>query len=245
MEQVLQIANGPVLWLFATLVIGVVVVQSLLYLRMTLDFSDRYAILTPEERRIVYKTAAINSVGPAIAIFFVAVSLMAMVGGPVTLMRVGVIGSAVFEFLAADQGAKALGAKLGADSYTLQALTASVWVMTLGGMGWLLSAFLLTKGLDRAQNKMSVSNPGLIRAVGTATPVAIFGLLGVNAVIDKTWLSNFKFELDDMAAVVVAALCMVILHMMGKHRAWLREWSVGFALIAGLVAGSVASHLLA
>lgn len=38
MEQVLQIANGPVLWLFATLVIGVVVVQSLLYLRMTLDF---------------------------------------------------------------------------------------------------------------------------------------------------------------------------------------------------------------
>lgn len=60
---------------------------------------------------------------------------------------------------------------------------------------------------------MSAINPGLIRAV---SPVAIFALLGVNAVIDKTWLSNFKFDLDDMAAVVVAALCIVFLHMMGS-----------------------------
>lgn len=106
MEHVLQIANSPVLWLFAILVVSVVVVQALMYLRMTLSFSKRYAILTPDEVSRIYKTAAINSIGPAVAIFFVAVSLVAMVGSPVTLMRVGVIGSAVFEFVAADQGAR-------------------------------------------------------------------------------------------------------------------------------------------
>lgn len=63
MEQVLQIANSPVLWMFAILVIGVVVVQALMYLRMTLSFSSRYSILTPDETSRIYKTAAINSIG--------------------------------------------------------------------------------------------------------------------------------------------------------------------------------------
>lgn len=237
MEDIFRVANGPVLWGLAILVVSVVVVQALMYLRMTLYFSERFSILSPDERRIVYKTAAINSIGPAIAIFFVAVSLIAMVGGPVTLMRVGVIGSAVFEFVAADQGARAMGAELGTDSYTLQAFTASVWVMTLGGMGWLLTTFFMTKSLDRAQDRMAVSNPTLIRAIGTATPIAIFFLLGANAAVDKTWLTNITIAADDLAAVATAAIAMVVLNAAGKHRAWLREWSVGFALIAGLIAG--------
>lgn len=245
MEQVLQIANGPALWLFAALVVSVVVMQALLYLRMSLDFSNRFAILTPQERKTVYKTATINSIGPAVAIFFVAISLVAMVGGPVTLMRVGVIGSAVFEFVAADQGAKAVGAELGKDSYTLQAFAASVWVMTLGGMGWLISTFVMTKSLDRAQNRMAVSNPALIRAVGTATPVAIFLLLGANAAVDKQWLSNITIAKDQLAAVVASAACMAMLVAAGRHRAWLREWAVGLSLIAGLTVGYLVGQMLA
>ncbi|TPE51889.1 DUF5058 family protein [Amaricoccus solimangrovi] len=245
MDQVLRIANSPVLWLLATLIVGVVVAQALLYLRMTLSFSDRFRILTGEERRIVFKTATINSIGPAIAVFFVAVSLVAMVGSPVTLMRVGVIGSAIFEFVAADQGARAAGAQLGTDSFTLQAFTAAVWVMTLGGMGWLLSTFFMTKTLDRAQEKLSVSNPALIRAMGTATPVAIFFILGANAAVDKQWLSDITVAMDDLAAVAVSALCMVALHFAGRGRPWLREWSVGLSLVAGLAAGYLVSQSLA
>lgn len=245
MEQVLRIANGPALWLLATLVVGVVVMQALLYLRMTLAFSNRFGILTPDERHTVYKTAAINSIGPAVAIFFVAVSLVAMVGGPVTLMRVGVIGSAIFEFVAADQGAKATGAELGTDSYTLQAFTASVWVMTLGGMGWLLSTFFMTKHLDRTQNRLSVSNPALIRAAGTATPIAIFFILGANAAVDKDWLRNLAIAWDDLAAIVVSAGCMVALHHAGRRRAWLREWSIGLSLVAGLASGYLVGQTLA
>lgn len=240
MEETLRIANSSVLWLLAILIIGAVVVQALLYLRMALDFSNRYDILTANERKVIYKTATINSVGPAIAIFFIALSLLAMVGGPVTMMRVGVIGSAVFEFVAADQGARAVGAKLGTDSYTLQAFTASVWVMTLGGMGWLLTAFFFTKSLGSAQERMSLSNPNLIRGVGSATPIAIFFLLGAYAAVDKTWLSNIAISIDDAAAVIVAALSMVGLLAAGKHRAWLREWAVGLALVAGLIAGHLA-----
>lgn len=245
MDKVLQVANSPALWLLATLIVSVVVVQAILYLRMTLAFSDRFGILSRDERQVVYKTATINSIGPAIAVFFVAVSLVAMVGSPVTLMRVGVIGSAIFEFVAADQGARAAGAELGTDSYTLQAFAASVWVMTLGGMGWLLSTFFMTKALDRTQDRLSVSNPALIRAMGTATPIAIFFILGANAAVDKQWLSNIAIAADDLAAVAVSALCMVALYFAGRNRPWLREWSVGFSLVAGLAAGYLVGQTLA
>lgn len=245
MEQVLRIANGPALWVLAILLVGVVVAQAILYLRMTLAFSDRFGILTPDERRMVYKTATINSIGPAIAVFFVAVSLVAMVGSPVTLMRVGVIGSAIFEFVAADQGARAAGAELGTESFTLEAFTASVWVMTLGGVGWLLSTFLMTKTLDRTQERLNVGNPALIRAMGTATPIAIFLVLGANAAVDKQWLSGIAIAADDLAAVTVSALSMVALHFAGRNRAWLREWSVGLSLVAGLAAGYLVGQSLA
>lgn len=245
MEQVLQIANSPAMWLLAILIVTVVVAQAALYLRMTLSFSDRFGILSREERQVVYKTATINSIGPAIAVFFVAVSLVAMVGSPVTLMRVGVIGSAVFEFVAADQGARAVGAELGTDSYTLEAFTASVWVMTLGGMGWLLTTFFATRTLDRTQDRLNGSNPGLIRAMGTATPIAIFLVLGANAVVDKQWFSSISVAADDLAAVAVSALCMVALYFVGRSRPWLREWSIGFSLVAGLVAGYLVGQSLA
>lgn len=237
MEQVLSVANGTVLWLLATLIIAVVVVQALLYLRMTLAFSNDYAILTAGERRRIYKTATINSIGPAVAVFFVAISLVSMVGGPVTLMRVGVIGSAIFEFVAADQGAKAAGATLGTDSYTLQAFTASVWVMTLGGMGWLISTFVMTKSLDRTQEQLSMSNPQLIRALGGVTPVAIFAVLGLSTAVDKTWFSSVTVAWDDLAAILTGAGTMLVLGRLGRRWPWLREWAVGFALIAGLAAG--------
>lgn len=244
MEQVFTVANGAVLWLLAIIIISVVVVQATLYLRMTLNFSAKYNILTADERRIVYKTAAINSIGPAIAIFFVAVSLVTMVGGPVTLMRIEVIGSAIFEFVAADLGAKAAGAQLGTESYDLRAFTTSVWVMTLGGMGWLVTTLVMTRTLDKAQDKMSVSNPALIRAIGSATPVAIFFTLAANAAISKNWLSNIAVAYDELAAIVVSAVCMIVLTKAGKHRTWLREWSVGFSLVAGLLVGYIVGQSL-
>lgn len=244
MEEVLKVANGPVLWILALLVISIVVVQALMYLRMTLGFSDKYNILTPEDKGIVYKTAVINSIGPAVAVFFVAVSLMTIVGSPITLMRIGVIGSAPFEAAAAGIGANAVGAKVGTDSFTLQAFTASVWIMTLGGMGWLITTMLMTKKLDQAQDKLAVSNPALVQAAGTATPIAIFFIMSANSVMPKKWPKELVFSPDSLVAMVTSIVLMVILHQAGKKQAWLREWGLGFSLIAGVVAGYLASKFL-
>ncbi len=75
--------------------------------------------------------------------------------------------------------------------------------MTLGGMGWLVSTFLMTKSLDRTRDKLSVGNPQLIRALGTATPVAIFLMLGLGAAVAKAGLTDFTVAWDDLAALMI------------------------------------------
>ena len=245
MQQVSDVANGGVLWLLTILILALVVGQALAFLVMSLRFSDRFGIVTPDEKRTIYKTAAINSVGPAIAVVFVAISLIALVGGPVTLMRVGVIGSATFELYAANQGALAAGAKIGTDSYTLTAFTASVWAMTLGGMGWLITAFFFTRRLGRAQTSIRKSNPALLLTLSALTPIAVFGVLAVGTFLQKKGFSDMSIKTDSLVAVLAAALGMILLRMLGRSMPWIREWALGFSLVTGLIAGYVASTTLA
>lgn len=245
MQQVMDVANGGVLWTLSILIVGVVVVQALIFMRMSLRFSERFGILDAHEKRTVFTTATINSIGPAVAVFFVAISLIALVGGPVTLMRVGVIGSAVFELYAANQGAVAAGAEIGTDSYTLSAFTASVWAMTLGGMGWLLAAFVLTRRLGSAQATLQKRNPALLFTMGSVTPIAIFGVLAAGTAMQKSGLADVSFRTDHLLAVVAAAGSMLAFRALGARLPWIREWALGFSLIIGLVAGYLAGPALA
>jgi len=66
----------------------------------------------------------------------IAISMLSLIGDPVTLVRIGIIGSAPIETVGASLGAEAAGAELGAADFTAQAFTNAVWVMCLGGMGW-------------------------------------------------------------------------------------------------------------
>jgi hypothetical protein len=242
MEDVMAVANSPALWFLSILIVSLVVVQALLFMRMTLRFSDRFGVLTAADKRTVYQTAVINSIGPAVAVFFVAVSLIALVGAPVTLMRVGVIGSAVFELYAANQGAAAAGAEIGTDSFTLQAFTAAVWAMTLGGMGWLVTAYLFTKRLGNAQATLKRRNPALLITMGSVTPIAIFGVLVIGAVVTRTGLAGFSISVPDLCAVIAAASSMLLFGAIGRQWPWLKEWGLGFSLLIGLAAGYLAGQ---
>lgn len=239
MSDYLSVANSPVMWLIAMVVVGLVVVQAMLYLRQALTFAKQYQLLTDDERRRVYKTATITSIGPAVAVFIVSVSLVALIGGPMTLMRIGVIGSAVFEVYASAQGATAMGVQLGKEGYDLQAFANSVWAMTLGGAGWLIATLVLTKRLGQAQAKMQVKSPRMLLIMGAITPAVIFLVLSFNAVMNKTSLSNIVFEWDKLVAALAAALSMLLFLKLGKKWPWLKEWSLGFGLVIGLFAGHI------
>lgn len=237
MEAVMRLANSPVLWTLAFINIFVVLWQSWLYYRMARQYVKVTGVLTEKEIGTSLKVGVIGTVGPAVAVFTVAVVLIGLIGGPVTLSRVGVIGSAAFESLAASAGS---GGTVGTPGFTVSLFATASWVLAIGGSGWLVTTFFLTKGLDTAQEKMKKSNPAMVGLAGSITPFMVFFVMGYGEVMKKLTAKTPSYGV--LGAMIAGAAAMYGFNWLagtGTKRGWLREWSMGFAVIAAMAAGSI------
>lgn len=234
MGQVMELANSWPLWVFAILIIGIVVFQSVKFIRLA--SKTAYSVdMTSTDVKLAIRTGAISSLGPSFAIIIVAISLLTLIGDPVTLIRIGIIGSAPIETVGASIGAEAAGSELGSTGFTEQAFTNAVWVMCLGGMGWLIFTALFTKSLGKIEK--SISGEGKknkkaipMKALSTAAMIGAFSALGTGEMIKG---------LGQSIVLVVAFIAMpIILWSSNKlHKRWLREWSLGIVVVIGLVVG--------
>lgn len=237
MEAVMQLANSPVLWMLALASISIVLWQTWLYYKMAGDYVRHTHVLTREEIRTSMKVGIISTVGPAVAVFTVAVVLIGLVGGPITLSRIGVIGSAAFESLAASAGS---GGTVGTPDFTFSLLATASWVMAIGGSGWLVTTFFLTKGLDATQEKMKASNPAMIRLVGSIAPFMVFFVMGYGECMKKINAPAPSFGV--LGALIAGAVTMYGVNRIGasdQRLNWLREWSMGFAVIVSMITGTL------
>ena len=146
--EVLQAATCWFVLLVAVFVFVVVIFQAIVFMNLSRKAAPNVG-MTNEEVKTAIRTGFISAIGPSFAIAVVIISLIALLGPPVTLMRIGIIGSAATETAAAGIGASAYGVELGSAEFTTQALANVVWTMCLGGMGWLLFTFFFTKSLGK------------------------------------------------------------------------------------------------
>lgn len=241
MNEVLQVANSPVLWVLAFCSIFIVLWQTWIYYNMAKKYVKQTEILTPEEIKKSLKIGIISTIGPAIAVFTVAVVLIGLIGGPITLSRIGVIGSAAFESLSATAGSDGT---VGTPNFTPTLLATAAWVMAIGGSGWLVVTFLITKSLDETQEKLKTSNPVTIALIGSVTPFMVFFVMGYGVVAKKITAETPTY--GTAAALVAGAITMFILTKIGQSKSsqnWLLEWAMGFAIIVAMIAGVVLDNL--
>ena len=235
MKEALTLANSSMMWLLAIAIVSVVIVQVFIFYRLAKQFVKETNLLTEDEVRKSLKIGVIGTIGPAMAVFAIAVALIAQVGGPITLARVGVIGSAAFEMIAAKLGS---GGTVATPDFTPDMLSAAAWVMTLGGSGWLAMVFLTTKKLDTFHASIEKSNPLIVAYSDSFTPFVIFLTLGYKEV--SNGLSSATS--GPLAALLAGAIVMyAIKRVSGKKTSlkWMREWSMGFAVIFGMITGSI------
>ena len=237
----MKIANSPIMWVFAVLLVSMVVLQSVLLFRLARKFIDTTKILSKQEMRACYRSAGIATVGPAISVFILAIGMTSMLGSPLTLMRGGIIGSASTEMMAAAVGASALGVSLGTDALTGVALTAAVWTMAIMSSGYLIFYPFVARGLGKSLDKIMKPKEDGKRSVwgfllGAVLPLAVFFLLAYGQV-SQSW--------GHVAALVVSACLMLGLNLLAQKLDlnWLREWSMGFSVIGGILGGSIVGAL--
>lgn len=229
MDSVSQVANSLGVWLCAFVVVSIVIVQAALYCKLA--FKNAAGVgLTKEDCIKGFRTGVISSIGPSISVFVVVFSLAAIIGGPLTWMRLSVIGGSGTELSAASVGATAAGTTLGGADYDLDALATSWWTMTINGCGWLAVVALFTHKMEKVRQKIGGGDPVWMKIFTTTATLGLFGHMSAPYVIQGG---------GALATVLGGALSMVALTFLSKKANWLKEYALGFALIIGMVLGVV------
>ena len=85
------------IWIFAIILVGWTLVQAALFVRLALRFNKKHQVYSNQELKRCVRTGIIAVIGPGINSMFLAISMMALVGGGLTFLRCGVIGTPAFE----------------------------------------------------------------------------------------------------------------------------------------------------
>lgn len=240
--EVAKFANGPVMWIIALLTVGLVAFQALLIYRLTKKYAEAKKALTPEEMKIALKTGGVVAIGPAVSVFILALTMMGLMGAPATLMRVGIIGSATTEMTAATVGAMMAGVSMGAEQMTLAAFGCAMFGCAVMSSGYLIMIPILSRGLGKGLQKVFAP-----RADGKKSKLSIFfsAIFPVLFILLLT-LTQVANGLDYVGALIFAGIVSMTLDKIAKKKniKWLKEWGMGIAVLAGMIAGPILGMIL-
>ena len=141
--------NGE-MWIFAFLLIAIVVLQACWFLRLALRYNKKHNYFTKEEVGHLLKMGSVSVLGPAFSVVVVAISLIAMVGSGLTFMRVGVIGAAGYEMMIATTAAETIGVQFNTPEFNESVLVLCGFGMAFASIPYFISTPIELMIMDKA-----------------------------------------------------------------------------------------------
>ncbi|OFI06274.1 hypothetical protein CLOACE_10470 [Clostridium acetireducens DSM 10703] len=224
--EILKVANEFGVWVAASITVLVVVTQSLIFIKLANKTAKKLG-MKEETCKKAFKTGMVTAIGPSIAVFIVMVGMMSVIGGPLSWLRLSMIGSAPTELTAAKVGAEAAGVTFGGADYGLNALATSWWTMALNGVGWLLVAGLFTHKLEKIRQKVGGNDTKWLAILSGAAMLGVFGYLNSGDIVKGG---------GNLVAVIVGAISMMILTKIAEKAPKIKEYTLGIAMLIGMTA---------
>lgn len=225
-ETILHIANKPIFWVLCSITVIITIIQAVIFTRLARKTANTIGVPKSTCDK-AFKTGMISSIGPSIGVFIVMVGLMSTIGGPLSWLRLSVIGAAPTELTAAKIGAEVAGVTFGGAGYTTETLALSWITMTLNGAGWLLFTGLFAHKLEKLRVKVGGGDSKWLVALSGASMLGVFGYLNAGDVAKGG---------GNLVAVIVGSLFMIFMvtKVTVKYPK-LKEYSLGIAMLCGMV----------
>lgn len=229
--------NGSA-WVFAGILILMVIIQALLFLRMALRFNKKHGVLTGEEVNLAVRTGAIAAVGPALSTITIALSLIAMVGSGVTFMRCGVIGAPAWELFMASTSSQAAGVEFGSAEFTPAIFTLCIFGMTWASAPYFINTIITLKPLDAMADKASKST-GSRSFLPYLSSGAMAGLLGCS-------IMDYLGSVPSFAALCVSGIVGYIVSTVAKKTKnnFLASLNMALGMIAAMIVGQALTMMM-
>ena len=221
----LQISNLPIMWFLCSFTVIIAAVQAVLFIRAA-NKATKECRIDPEIPKKAFRIGLVTAIGPALGVFIVMVGLMSAIGGPMSWLRLSIIGAAPTELTAATYGAQAAGVELGGEGYTMTVMAVSWFAMALNGAGWLILTGLFTPMLETLRAKMSGGDSRWLIVLSAACSLGIFGYL-IHGQMMASW--------GHTTAAISGALCMgFLVKFIVPKFPKLMEYSLGIAMLFGM-----------
>lgn len=240
MNEVVSSMNGTI-WVFAGLLIAMVVVQAVIFLRHALSFNKKHNLVSNEELKSITRTGATAVIGPAMSVIVVALTLISMVGSATTFMRCGVIGAPTWELMMAQWSAASAGVEFGSPEFTHAVFTLCIFGMTFASAPYFINTIITLKPLDLAAKKASNDTSGKESFMPSLGKAAMMGIMGYS--LFDYFLDLKKFVAMAVAGVVAYTI-MSFVKKSGK-KSLLGDLQTAIALICGMAAAQIVSTFLA
>ncbi len=223
----MKIANGFPMWIACGIAVAVVILQAVVFLKNALSAGKKIG-LSDDQMKKAMKSSAITSIGPSIVILSGMLSLLITVGAPMAWMRLSMIGSVMFESIAAGIGTQSVGVVLGADALTPEALGMAVWTMVLCSIGWVLFATFSANRMDKIQHKLSGGDAKKLIAISTGAVIGVFSAMSAQHLVKMN---------KNSISCILGAVFMAILMTLSKKEGfgWLKEWNLTIAILAAMI----------
>ncbi len=233
--EVSEIANSPGFWLIGIPMVLVMLFQAYLFMKKAWCCGLKMG-MSKEQMMRGLRSGAITSIAPSFSILIALVGLIAIVGGAFAWQRLSVVGSIMYIGFTVQTALNAIGTTVGGSGYTPDAFANCVWVMAIGSGGWLLVTALFTHKLEWVRRKAVRGQTELLPVLTICAILGTFGYL-----VSKHAVTVSRSTI----AMIVGALCVILLNEVSekKGKKWLKECSLGLAMLAGMFAAIIGMTL--
>lgn len=242
-----HVANSGLLFLLCGIVVAFVLYQAFAFIRRAWRRGLELK-MQPETMKRVMKSSVIFSIIPSLPILIILLVLMPNLGRYFPWLRLSVVGSGVYENMAADITAKAHGltgiADPGFDTVTF---VSAMWVMTIGIIwGPLYCAFgakHIQKGMNFLKSKENINFNAIFGAMFLALLFVLSGTyLAGPFKLGETGLTG----LVPLLVMITSGLCIWFFDLLAKKyksRVW-TEFSFPLSLVIGMLSATVYNAIL-
>jgi len=231
-KELMEIVNSGPMWICSIILVSLVIVQAALYIRLC----AKEARIIGYEQKNLFKSlqlGMITALGPALTNVVAMISMMTVLGSPITWMRLSIIGAAPTELGVAALTAQSQGLAMGnPGAFDVKVVSLIFLMMAITGTGWLLVLIFLTPSMGKIREKFERRDVKWVTLFTVAATVGLFANLSSQQLVRGgigTYCSTFS-----------AFIAMVLTHnVLGKKYPLLRSYSMTISMIIGMVVGGI------
>jgi hypothetical protein len=246
MENYLDIANSSFLAIMGGMVFVFILLQSALFLRKAWNRGIESGMDKAKLKGAI-RQSTIFSIIPSLPILISLIAMAPVLGIYFPWIRLSVVGSAVYELMAADVGAKSMGITgLGGEGYTAAVFANSMWLMSLGIVWGLLMVLFFLKRIQgtisKAKSKDAGWVPVLIAALFAGLLSVFLGDTIAASLLQLLTGSEGDIGLGLPVILVSSGAMGVFGWLITKFKInWLKDFALSFSMIIAMASAVLIS----